>query len=150
MRRGTKMRNNSGLTIFETLIAVMLLLILIAVGAPVIASSQKRENVASTVLTAATNVKRAQFLSRTRGVSFPYGVRIQTGQITLFQGATFASRNTALDEVITTPSTVVVTGTADYIFTWNNTLTSTTGTTTFTSNQFARTLNLNAIGMVTY
>lgn len=96
----------------------------------------------------AQNLRRAQLLSRAVDGDIGWGVKVQSGSITMFQGSTYATRNSDFDEVFSMPSTVTPSGISEIDFNKFSGLPASTGTFTLTTEQDSRSLTINIKGMI--
>lgn len=140
-----------GFTIIEMMLSVSIIALLAGLSLPVYNSFQTRNELDSTALALVSSLRRAQIYARGAQNDLQWGVRVQSGAITLFRGNVFASRDTAYDEVTTLPPTMAVSGTSEVIFTKLTGLPAAAGSTTLTAaNNETRTVTINAKGMVSY
>lgn len=63
-----------------------------------------------------SSLRRAQTLSVSMDGDSTWGVEISSGTVTIFRGATYASRVTAYDETFAINPNVVITGTNEIVF----------------------------------
>lgn len=142
---------NAGFTLLEVLLSVAAMSIIAGFSAPLYNSFQVRNDLDVTAATIAQSFRRAQIESQASSGDITSGVHIQAGSVTVFRGASYAARDTALDEIFDVPPSITPSGVSDIIFAKFTGLPTTTGTTTLTSNTSeVRTININAKGMVTY
>jgi len=146
------MSHTKGFTLIEVLLSVTLIAILAAFTTPVYLSFFLSNDVALVTSDLASSLRRAQLLSRSGASDSPWGVAIQNQQIILFQGTTYAARDTTFDEITTFGSIIDVTGITEVTFSQLYGIPSTTGATTFTSaeNNVSKTITINEIGLVSY
>jgi prepilin-type N-terminal cleavage/methylation domain-containing protein len=140
-----------GFTLIEIMLGLALIGIVAATTIPVYQSFQVRNDLDVAAGTIAQTMRRAQALSRGASGDVTWGVLATTTSITLFQGASYSARDTALDEVFDLPQTITP---ADHIEVVFNKLTgepTTTGTTTLTSSiNETRNININSKGRIQY
>lgn len=140
-----------GFTLLELLLSIGLIALLGALSLPVYRSFQVRTDVDITALETAHSLRRAQVLAQAVQDDSTWGVRVEATTITLFKGASYATRDTAFDEVFEFPATIVRSGTQEAVFDRVTGEPNTTGSFTFTSlDGDARTVQLNAKGAVSY
>ena len=139
-----------GFTLIEVLLSVALIGLIAGIGAVVYQQLQNRNALDVAAVTMATQFRRAQVLSRAADVDTTWGVRVDAGSITLFQGATYVSRDTTFDEVSSISSSITPNGFQEVVFAKFTGLPQTTGTLTLTGPYDSRTLTLNAQGTVFY
>jgi len=81
----------------------------------------------------------------------PHGVHITPGAYTIFQGATFATRDSAVDEVIQTKAPVTVTGINDIVFSQLSGNASPVGTTTIADpTNHSSVISINSEGQISW
>lgn len=140
-----------GFTLLEVLLSVAVIALIAGIGIPVYQSFQNRNDLDIAAITFAQTLRRAQTLAEAVDGDTSWGVFAQSGTITLFKGASYASRDTQFDEVFTMPSTIAVSGTQEYVFAKFTGLPGAAGSLTLTSiNNETRTITTNAKGMVAY
>ena len=99
----------------------------------------------------ASTLRRAQTYARGVNGDSVWSVEVQPSAVTLFKGATFASRDTSFDEVISLPGTLTASGLAEVQFAKFSAAPNTAGAITLTTNTGeVKTVTLNAKGMVEY
>lgn len=79
-----------------------------------------------------------------------WGVNVTTGSITLFQGATYATRDSTYDQAVSIPSSLVVSGTSEFDFA-EETGRTTSGTLILTdSGGTSKSITVNGFGTVDF
>lgn len=106
----------SGFTLIELMLTVGILTILLIISAPIVQRYVLRNDVdvVSNVIT--QDLYRAQSLARNGENDGKWGVNVQNGSITIFQGNSYATRNIAKDEVYTFSSSISFSGQTEYVF----------------------------------
>lgn len=143
-------QSGAGFTLIEVLLSVALIGLIAGIGAVVYQQLQTRNDLDIATTTVATAYRRAQTLSRAADGDTSWGVRVDAGVITLFQGVSFATRVVTFDEVTTTSPSISPSGFVEVVFAKFTGLPQTTGTLTLTGPNDTRTLTLNAQGTVIY
>lgn len=143
-------KSGAGFTLIEVLLSVALIGLIAGIGAVVFQQLQNRNDLDVAVAAIASSDRRAQALSRAADGDTTWGVRVNAGAITLFQGASFVSRNTALDEVTTMSSAISPSGFQEVVFSKLTGLPQATGTLTLSGPNDSRTITLNAQGTILY
>ncbi len=140
-----------GFSLIEVTIVVAILGLVVAIGAPIYGTFLAKNDLTLAGNALALDIYRAQTLSRDEARDDTWGVHIQSGSITLFKGASWATRTAAFDEVYTLQNTVTPSGTTDYLFSKQTGLPTAAGTTTLSSTTNS-TINVvvNSKGMVEY
>jgi hypothetical protein len=102
-------------------------------------------------VTTAQSLRRAALLSQAVDGDTSWGVKIQTGNITLFKGISYVARDITYDEVSNLPTSITPSGLSEIVFTKFSGLPGSTSTITLTSNaNETRTITINPKGMVSY
>lgn len=141
----------SGFTLLEVLLSIAVITIIAGISVPIYQLLQVRNNLDIATVAIAQTLRRAQTLSQAVASDTSWGVAIASETITLFQGTSYATRDTAFDEVFETSINVVPSGVSEIVFTKFTGLPQTTGTITLTSNtNETRIITVNAKGMVSY
>ena len=140
-----------GFTLIELLLSVTILTLLVGLSLPVYESFVRRNDLDVTTQTAVSMIRRAQTYARGVDEDSVWGVRFQASDISLFKGASYASRDASFDETLPLPSSVTISGTAEITFAKLSGTPSQTGTITLgSSTNDTRTVTVNAEGMVNY
>lgn len=140
-----------GFTLIEVMLSVVIIGILAGLSAPVYASLQTRGDLDTNAQAIAEQLRRANTYARAIKSDNPWGVRIGGGAVTLFEGTSYATRDTTNDEITYLPGTLTATGLSEVVFAKATGLTATTGTITLTaSTNDTKAITVNAKGMVAY
>jgi len=144
-------RKIAGFTLIEMILSVAMIGIMTAIIVPIYYSFQVRNDLDIAAVTAAQSLRRAALLSQAVDGDTSWGVKIQTGNITVFKGISYVVRNTMYDEVSNLPTSITPSGLSEIVFTKFSGLPGSTGTITLTSNaNETRTITINPKGMVNY
>lgn len=144
-------RNKTGFTLIEMILSVTIIGIMTAIIVPIYYSFQVRNDLDIAATTTAQSLRRATLLSQAVDGDTSWGVKIQTGNITLFKGISYVVRDITYDEVSNLPTSITPSGLSEIVFTKFLGLPVSTGTVTLTSNaNETRTITINAKGMVSY
>ncbi len=145
------MNRSAGFTLLEVLLSVTIIGILLGLSVPVYETFVRRNDLDITTQSIAVMLRRAEVYARSVKSDNAWGVAIQSGVVTLFQGTNFAGRDTAFDETLTLPGTVTPSGLSEVQFAKFTALPNTTGNITLTSTETSiRTININAKGTIDY
>lgn len=145
------MRREAGFTLVELLLSVVIITLITGLSLPVYASFVRRNDLDITAQSLAFAIRRAETYARAVDYDNSWGIEVQSSVITLFQGSSFGSRNTAYDETISIPPSVTPSGLGEVQFAKMTAAPNTTGTITLTSStNDTRTVTVNAKGVVTY
>lgn len=140
-----------GFTLLEVLLSVAVVALIAGLSLPLYFALQGKNDLDIAVTTYAQSLRRAEVLARASDSDANWGTFIQNGSITIYRGATYASRVLSSDEVFSLPQTLVVSGLTEVNFAKFSGLPFQTGTTTLTPAQGAtRTVFINAKGTVTF
>ena len=147
----TLKNNGVGFTLLEVLLSVSAIAVIASIGIPVYQSFQNRNDLDIAATTFVHTLRRAAMLSQSVNGDMTWGAYAKSGSLTLFQGASYAARDSSFDEIFEMPATLALSGTQEYVFTKFTGLPQTTGSLTLTSvNNETRTVTINEKGMVTY
>lgn len=151
-RKGSAFRSaEKGFTLIELLISIALIGVVTVAAIPVYREVQGRNELDITANTVAQTLRRAQTLAQGMDGDTSWGMRVAAGSITMFRGASYATRDASLDEVFDVVSTITPSGLTEVVFSKFTGNPTTTGTTTLTGiNSETRTLTVNAKGTITY
>ncbi len=145
-------RGTLGFSLLEVLLSVTILGMLTALSLPVYESFVRRNDLDITTQGLAGMLRRAETYARGVNGDNAWSVELQASTITLFQGTSFAGRNTAYDETMSVPGSISLSGLTEVQFTKFTAIPNTTGNVTLTSStgNDTRTITINAKGMVDY
>ena len=139
-----------GFTLIEVLLTVALLGVISGIGTPVYQSFQNRNDLNIAAQTVVQSARRAQLLSQSQSGDSSWGIYIATSTVTVFRGSSYDAREVSLDEDVLISSSIVISGTDEYIFSKLSGEPSSIGTTTLTSlNDEVRDVFINPKGAVT-
>ena len=145
------MQRANGFSLIEVLLSVGIISILAGLSLPVYMSFQNRNDLDIAATSLASALRRAQVYTRGGHGDSQWGVSVQSGQITLFKGSSYVSRDTSYDEINTMPTSITLSGDGEVVFTkLTGTPDSATSTTLTSINNDTRTVAINAKGMVSY
>ena len=140
----------AGFTLAEMVLVVAIITLILAIGTPVYMSlsNSNQLDVATNIL--AQDLYQAQVNSRSQAEDSQWGVAVQNQAITLFQGANYATRNTANDVVYSLPSSIQVSGSSQVIYSKLYGLPTAGGSFGLADSSDSRTVTVNNKGMVQY
>ena len=146
-----KQTTQAGFTLLELMLSIAIISVLTGLSLPLYESFLRRNDLDLTVQSAASLVRRAEVYARGNSGDSVWGVAFQSSGITLYKGASYATRAAAFDETVAMPGSVNVSGLSEVTFAKLTAMPSASGTVTFagTTND-ARSLTINAKGMVDY
>lgn len=122
-----------GLTVIELILSLGIILILFAVSVPLLRSFLLRNDLDVVQNTVVQDTYRAINLATSGERDSNWGVKMTTGQITVFSGNSYATRNVNYDETYSLASGVTISGQSEYVFSKFSGIPINTGTTTLTN-----------------
>lgn len=140
-----------GFTLIELLLSVAILTLLSGLSLPVYESFVRRNDLDLTAQSVVSSVRRAGIYARAVDGDSTWGVRFLSTSVTLFRGATYATRDANFDEIIPLPASVSLSGTSEIVFNKLSGTPNTTASVTLSgSTNDTRTITINTKGMVNY
>ena len=140
-----------GFTLLEILLCVAMIGIIAAVTAPLYNGMLTKNDLDIAATTLMQSYRRAQVLSQGMDRDTNWGVKVQSGSIVIFKGASYAARDTTLDESTTISPNIGVSGTAtEIVFNKLSGTPQTTGSVTLTSGLNSKVITINAKGTVDF
>jgi len=143
------LKNNSGFTLIEILLVILIIITLTSFSAPVLQSFQTRNDlhIAKSIIIA--NLHRAQLLSQANLNDQPWSININKHELTLFQGTNYITRDTNYDEISDLPKSITPSGLSKITFTKLDGVPVSTGTINLTSNtNIIKSLTINEKGII--
>lgn len=137
-------------TIFEVLLALALFAGLITISFPVMLSFEYRNDLAASRDYAVSAIRLAQLNAQSVLEDTTWGVRLNSGLITVFSGPSYAGRNSALDITYPINTTVGISGITEILFSKISGNTTNTGTTTFSKEGNNFSITINGKGNISY
>lgn len=135
----------------ELLLSIAIMGLLAGISVPVYQSFQVRNYLDIATVTTAQDLRRAQILAQSVDGDVEWGVKIQSGSITIFKGASYAARDATFDEISDLPTSITPSGLSEIVFAKFTGFPQTTGAITFTSNaNETRTIKITTKGTVHY
>ena len=144
-------KSGAGFTLVEVLLSIAAIAIISGISMPLYLSFQVKDDLDIAVVTLVASLRRSQTHSQASEGDTSWGVKIQSGDITLFKGASYSVRDTSYDEIFDVSSAIGFSGIDEIVFDKLSGEPDVIGTITLTSttNQTA-TVTLNGKGMVDY
>lgn len=146
----SKLQANKGFTLLEVLLSISIVAILSGLSVPVWRNLQIKNDLDVVTTTIVQNLRRAQILSQAVDGDSTWGLKVQSGSIVLFKGASYAVRDSTFDETSDLQTSITPTGVTEIVFAKLTGLPQTTGTVTLTSEQDSKNITINTKGMVDY
>ncbi len=137
-----------GFTIIELLLVMGLFTVLVAIGAPITLNMLRTNDLDSAYQSLNSNLRTAQIYSMGVKNDQPWGVHVQNGSITVFQGASYANRNTSFDETTKISNSINTSGLQNVMFSKLTATPSATGSITLNSFGRNKTVSINSEGMI--
>ncbi|MEI6228439.1 MAG: type II secretion system protein [Candidatus Saccharibacteria bacterium] len=144
------MSSNNGFTLIEVLIVIAIMTVVGAIALPVSVDYQRRNDLDVAQVSFVQGARRAQQLSISGEGDSQWGVTATSGNIVIFKGSTYATRDASYDENYDISSAIVSSGQVEYDFAKVTGLPAQTGSATFTNDSYVKTVGVNAKGIVNY
>lgn len=140
-----------GFTFVEVLLSIGMLAVIAGISVPVFQSFQVRNDLDDIAISVVQTLRRAQVLSQAVDGDTTWGVRVESGLVALFKGATYATRDTGFDETFDIPGSLVPSGLQEVVFGKLTGVPQGAGSITLTSNaNETRIITINAKGTLSY
>jgi prepilin-type N-terminal cleavage/methylation domain-containing protein len=143
--------NQRGFTLVEMILSVIIIGMLAGLSLPLYQSFATRNDADITTESIANLLRRGNTYARGAAQDSTWSVRVDAGSATLYKGATYATRDTTYDEIVSIPASYNLSGLSEVSFSKLTGLPSTAGSVTISipTNE-TRTVAINAKGMVSY
>lgn len=150
-RDSFRLNVQKGFTLLEVMLSIAAIMIIVGISIPIYQLFQVRNDLDIATVEIAQSARRAQALSQAVDGDISWGIKIQSGSIVVFKGASYAVRDTTFDEVFEVPASITPSGISEVVFAKFTGLPETTGTITLTSNtNETRNIIINQKGMIDY
>jgi prepilin-type N-terminal cleavage/methylation domain-containing protein len=144
-------RKNGGFTMIEVLLSVIAITIIAGITIPLHLSFSSRTDLSVATTTVVNTLRRAQTLSAAIDGDDSWGVKVQTGDVIIFKGSSFALRDNSYDELYDVSEGISFTGISEVVFSKFEGLPNTTGTITLTSTtNNSKDVTINPKGTISY
>lgn len=140
----------SGFTLIELVLSVAVLSIILLVSVPLTQRYVLRNDMEVLSNIIVQDMYRAQSLARAGENDSDWGVYIQEGSTTVFQGGSYATRNQSKDETYSFSTNIIITGQNEYVFDKFSGRLATSGSTTLTINNDSRIISVGSNGVIEY
>lgn len=139
-----------GFTLIELVLSVAVLSIILLISIPLTQRYVVRNDMEVLSNIIVQDLYRAQNLARAGENNGNWGVYLQGGSATVFQGDSYASRNQAKDETYSFSSSITIAGQQEYVFAKFSGRLSVPGSTTLTINNDSRVISVGSNGVIEY
>ena len=120
-----------GFTLIEILLTVAIIALFAGIALPLDQALQNRSDLNLAVSALAQTLRRTQVLAQAVDGDTSWGVKVQTGSITLFKGPNFLGRDPAFDEAFDIGTQITPSGLEEVVFSKFSGLPQATGTIIF-------------------
>ena len=139
----------AGFTLMELLLSIAIIGILAGISAPFYQSFVQRNDLDIATQQLVSSLRRAQSYARVGDSDSAWSVEITGGNVILFKGVTYGTRDANYDEANALPGSITPSGLSEIQFAKFTSTPNTTGAITLTSSTSdVRTVTVNAQGMV--
>lgn len=145
--------SRQGFTLIELLLSMAVVGILTAISIPVLSRVQTKNDLDTATQSLVSSLRRASILTQSVDGDTSWGVKVQSGSITLFKGASFAARDTTYDEVYSVPTTLSASGISEIVMSKFTGYPTNSGSAVLTNTALpseSATVTVNGRGMVSY
>ena len=122
-----------GFTLIELLVVIVIIAVITVIGISTFSSAVPKNQIEVEADRVVEMVRRAQSRTISGDQNGVWGVHLTANNITLFQGASYAARDTAFDEAFAFSNSVTASGLTDIVFEIRTGETVNTGTITLSS-----------------
>ncbi len=141
----------AGFTMLEMALSIALLGIIFGMTMPMYRVFTIRNDLDIATIAIVSDLHRAQVLSQVADGDSSWGVHVSSGSILIYKGTSYVLRDSTYDEVTNIPTTILVSGLNDVVFSKKTGLPQNTGTIALTSSSNEiRNVTINQKGMVDY
>jgi len=140
-------RKSEGFTLIELLLVISIVLIIGTFSVIFFSRFLTQNAVSNTQDQLIGQLRKAQVYAMMGRRNGNWGVRFGSNTITLFQGNSYAGRNTAFDETFSQNANISISGFTEIVFTKTTGLPNTTGTYTIIGNDTSKQIIVNSQGV---
>lgn len=139
-----------GFTLIEVLLTIAIMVLLLGLSLPVYQLLNVRSDLENAAFSIVQTARRAQALSEGVSQDSAWGVKVQTGSVTLYKGPGFASREQSADEQTALAPEVIASGLDDVNFAKVTGTTSNSGTISLSTRLENKNITVNEKGAIQY
>lgn len=139
----------NGFTLIELLLVISLMLLLGTMGTSFLARFMTQNGVSNTADQIIGDIRQAQINAMMGKQNGNWGIDYASQTITLYQGSSYTSRNTAFDTTFSVNSTITISGLSDLNFSRMTGIPNSTPTITISGIGTTKTITVNTQGVST-
>lgn len=139
-----------GFTLTEMMLVVGIITAIMAVGTPLFMSLNNSNQMEAAMNILVQDLYQAQTYSRSQNQDSQWGVAVVGQRVTLFSGASYATRNTAQDIIYSVPTSVTLAGSTEVVYSKLYGLPQTAATFNVSGGGRSGSVVVNSKGMVEY
>lgn len=140
----------NGFSLIEVLLSMSLLFLAFLISVPLFTSFLFRSEIDDAINVYYRSLRTAQTFAQSSLQDTPWGVRFNAGQVIVFSGTTFASRNVAFDRSFDISTRISATGITEIIFSEITGYPNTSGTITLNGSNVSKQITINARGQISF
>ena len=141
--------NSDGFTILELVIVIGIFSVLVLIATPSLFNFYSRANASSEQSSVVSYLRLAQSWSLSNRDNNNHGIKISEEEYTLFTGASYALRDTSLDETYDIPEEITLSGATEIVFDRKSGRT-TQSTINIISDIASRSIDINSEGLISW
>ena len=141
---------SKGFTIVELIVVIAVFAVFMGISQLGIMDYRVRGDVQTAAYNVVEALRHAKANAEQVQDDSKWGVQINANQVIVFEGNSYATRNTNYDQVVTLPQGVTMGGLSEIVFEKVNGTTLNLGSITLTNNATVNTITINAKGTITY
>ena len=145
---GGPSRSLMGFTLVELLVSITLLFLVVGVGFWVVPELYRRQMASAERDTIIEVLRRARTKALTNVRQSDHGVRVNANEYALFEGSSYATRNTAYDESFLRTTGFTVGGLSEVVFRALDAYVATSGAVTISHDPHIFTVSVNSEGAI--
>ena len=143
-------KNIPGFNLLEIMLTVAMITLIAGIFVPIAGNVYNHNNLENATQQVVQNLRRAQTLARASEGSSDWGVFLSGSSSTIFQGTSYATRNTNFSEQENLNGNALASGLTEIVFGESNGFPKTIGTITITIGNENKTITINEKGFINY